>query len=313
MLLAAMLFSGRANADSIEGTWQHTGDYEYFGDNSLIERMGYSKIQILGGNLSLSASCVVKIQSEQYLSSIVFQSLIRQKTKITEIQKYFKDKLSVSIENIDVFYKVEKADCAKNFDGILVAGDQMIVVHQGSTFYKFKRVDAKKQAISSSKTRLRQKLTPLPFNLPNYTNLCEPLIERKRGVPQTSAKCAPDFYPYASVKGDVDRVSVLIGKHFYSSFEKEAMGDYDDPHSKGLTPVYIVLPPMNGVLVVRVDDLEPAGKKRDAFSGAYLTVKGDGVIDQLNEGCSMTVDYICVDRAGKKISRVLPSGKFTRN
>lgn len=314
ILLATMLlFSGCVYADSIDGLWQHTADYEYFGDNSLIKPMAYPKIQIVGGNLALSATCVAKMKVEQYMPSLVFQSIIRQKVKVLEIQKYFKDKLSVPIENIDVVYKVEKTDCAKTFDRILVVGNQMIVVHQGSTFYKFKRVDAKIPVASASKMRLRQNLTPLPFNLPNYTNLCEPLIERKRGVPQSSTKCAPNFYPYASVKGDGDRISLLVGKHLYSSFGKDATSDYDDPHSKGLTPVYIVLPPMNDVVLVRVDDLEPAGEKRDAFSGAYLSIKGDHVIDQLNEGCSMDVNYVCVDREGKKISRVLPSGKFSLN
>jgi hypothetical protein len=121
------------------------------------------------------------------------------------------------------------------------------------------------------------------------------------------------FYPYVASKDDKDPIARLVGHHHYIKGNPKYHHDYNDPLSKGLHPLYIVLPPFKDVLLIRVQDGEGGAEERDVFTGAYLSIKNGVVVDQLNEGCHMTADYTCVDRDGKKLFRLLETGKFSQH
>ena len=73
------------------------------------------------------------------------------------------------------------------------------------------------------------------------------------------------------------------------------------------------LRPQDRLGLVRVDDLEQGpNEQRDVMSGVFLAIKNGKVTDQLNEGCTITTDYACVDDDGKRRYQLLGTGKFQK-
>ena len=159
---------------------------------------------------------------------------------------------------------------------------------------------------------LKKKISPLPFDLIKFMRVCDPIIPRIKGVPQTTSICAPEFHPYVATVNDNNKIAKAVGHHYYIRGNPKYNQDYDDPVAHGLHPLYMVLPPLKDVFLVRVQDSEGNGEDRDVFSGAYLTIKNGIVIDQINEGCNMNLDYTCADSHGNVLFRVLDNGKFER-
>jgi hypothetical protein len=187
----------------------------------------------------------------------------------------------------------------------------MLAVASNTIFYSFKRAGAEAKP-DNARPNGKQKISPLPFSIDKFTAQCDPLIPRPKGIPQTTGKCAPAFYPYVVEKGDQDQIANLVGHHRYVNGDPKYYQDYDDPVAHGLHPVYMVLPPLKNVTLVRVEDREGNADQRDMFSGAYLSIKDGKVVDQLNEGCTFLPDYSCVDDRGTKQYRLLESGKFAK-
>ena len=150
------------------------------------------------------------------------------------------------------------------------------------------------------------------FNFTAYTMACLGNLPMAKGMPQATAKCGPVYMPYvATANGDV--LSQLIGTHDYQKGGARYAEDYAPPFANKLHPVFIMLPPMKDVLLVRVDDLEQGpSEQRDVMSGVFLAIKNGKVTDQLNEGCTITTDYACVDDDGKRKYQLLETGKFQK-
>jgi hypothetical protein len=113
-------------------------------------------------------------------------------------------------------------------------------------------------------------------------------------------------------KDDQDVIAKLVGHHRYIKENTKYYHAFNDPVSNGLHPVYMVLPPLKDVTLVRVEDREGNAEDRDVFSGAYLSIKGGTVVDQLDDGCTFLPDYSCVNDRGTTMYRLADTGKFVK-
>jgi hypothetical protein len=155
-----------------------------------------------------------------------------------------------------------------------------------------------------------RKTAQLPFHPANYVTHCLAKIPMVKGVPQGTTKCSPVYTPYvATATGDA--LAQVIGNHNYKQGGALYADDYAPPFASKLHPVFVVLPPLKDVLLVRVDDMEQGpGEQRDVMSSVYLAIKNGKVTGQLNDGCVITTEYACADEDGKRLYQLLESGRF---
>ncbi|GGY68633.1 hypothetical protein GCM10007387_58430 [Pseudoduganella albidiflava] len=176
LLVSNFALGAIAQAASANSTWKYVGAKEYFGDTNLIEPFHVGSVQIIDGKLSVSPSCATTVKAEPYDSSRIFQSLLRQKISLAEVRKYFKDRLQFELDSVTTVYTADVSDCSRIFAKILIQGDRMVAVHQATTFYMFTREVAPIQNVGRPGSHPTLKVTPLPLNLANYVNLCQPAI-----------------------------------------------------------------------------------------------------------------------------------------
>lgn len=303
--------AGCTRAETIDGSWKLTSSGEYFGDANLITPLPTQVVQVADGKLVLSPSCTVRLNAEPYAYSMVFQGLLREKVRADQLNKYLSDKFSFDLRDVNTGYKVEKSPCANGLQEAFLAGDALLAVTSNTIFYTFKRDGSVAKAPVSS-SDIKQKISALPFNLNKFQMQCAPLIPRVKGVPQTTDKCGPAFYPYVANKSNRDMIGKLVGHHRYLKGDPNYHNDYDDPVSNGLHPIYMVLPPMTDITLVRVEDDEGNAEDRDVFRGAYLSIKNGVVVDQLDDGCTFAPDHSCVNDRGIKVYRLTETGKFLK-
>jgi hypothetical protein len=308
---AGLLATGISLAGPVDGTWKLASSGEYFGDASLIVPLPEQRVQVSDGNLVLSASCTARLTAEPYAYSTVFQGLLRENVRADRLNKYVVDKFAFNFDDVRAGYKVEKSACTHGLQEVFVNGDRMLVVASNTIFYAFNRVGSFAKFASSS-TGIKQKISPLPFNVDSFDANCAAVIPRARGIPQTTLKCAPAFYPYVASKDDQDMVANLFGHHRYVKKNTKYYDDYNEPVLNGFHPIYMVLPPMKDLIVVRVEDREGNAEDRDFFGGAYLSIKDGTVIDQLDGACTFMPDYSCVNEHGIPAYRLADTGKFVK-
>ncbi len=157
-----------------------------------------------------------------------------------------------------------------------------------------------------------RKVSPLPFDPAGFATQCIQHIPMRRGVPQATQKCAPAYFPYVADAKNADVLARSIGQHDYAKGGRDHAQDYAPPFASGLHPVFLVLPPLQDVQLVRVEDLEGGDEQRDTMSGVYLAIRNGKVTAQLNEGCTIDATYTCVDEDGNQLYRLQASGQFRK-
>jgi hypothetical protein len=307
-LAVAIFFVNFSYAGTLDGMWRYKSSYNYLEKNKPAPSFSVPYIQILGGKLAVSPRCVVKLNRKKFDVSSSLQAFSRREGGSGEVAEELKRQFAFEIANVKTNYAVEKSECALGLRVLLVDGDRMLAVTFDGQFHYFHI----EKAVVRTNPFLIQKITPLPFNLSNFVNLCYSMIPRVKGVPQATERCGPLFYPYAASPKDNDRLTVLVGHHHYIRGDPEYHYDFNDPVSNGLFPVFTVLPPLGEVILVRVDDSDENVESRDIFSGTYLSIKDGKVVDQLDQGCSISRDYTCVDRDGRRLFRLTETGKFKK-
>lgn len=313
VLLIAALLPLRADADSLSGTWRYEKGADY--DNQIkITAPKARVLQIVGGKAAISRTCVVAVKKARYLYSTPFQMLLKEGVEEPALDKYLGQKFAFPLTGNKDFYEADiDEECNAPLREFLVRGDKMLAPIAGSAFYSYVRSDGGTSKPVDPKIPLGgRKLSQLPFNLTTYVMLCESKIPQVKGVPKATDKCAPLYYPYVADAKDSDPLEKLIGMHDYKKGGANDIGDYSPPFASKLHPVFMLLPPLKDVLVVRVEDLEGGDEQRDTMPGAYLVVKDGKVTDQLNEGCTIDEGYACIDEDGKKRYQLLDSGKFRK-
>jgi hypothetical protein len=317
LLVAFMLATSAALADVIDGTWKFEKALEYHG---LLKNVApppeYRTVQIVNGELGLPPKCYVGLKKAEYAYGRSFQPLSKAGAEENSIADYLQKQFGFKLSEVQYSYTADPdmSDCNNLGQEILVSRDKVIVIRGASIFFSYTRSDGGTgKAISKDVPLYGHKLSHLPFIDDNYMWRC---VERAltTRIPKSTTKCAPVYYPYAVSKKDTDPLSVLIGTHKYlaGGARRTNDEDYDNPLSNGLHPVFILLPPLGDVLLVRVDDLETSDDSREGIGGANLAIKNGRVTDQLNVPCNWDEQHYCRFDDGKAHYQLLESGKFKK-
>lgn len=296
-----------AHAADPSGTWRYDKGVEYFGQLKTVPPPKFQTLQISNGQLALSRSCIVPLKQQRFAYDEVFQSLLKEDVTEAKLAPYLSKQFGVMLDSVKTYYKAEDHPnrCNRPLGDFILTENALLVPFAGSAFYRFARVADTPQLYG-------RKTSHMPFNLTAYTTACLGSLPMTKGVPQATAKCGPVYMPYVAT-ADGDTLSQLIGTHDYQKGGARYAEDYAPPFANKLHPVFIMLPPMKDVLLVRVDDLEQGpNEQRDVMSGVFLAIKNGKVTDQLNEGCTITTDYACVDDDGKRQYQLLETGKFQK-
>jgi hypothetical protein len=301
-------------ADDIDGTWKFEKAIDHEG---LLQNVDpppeYRTIQIVNAQLGLPPECFVSLEKMVDRLDVPFQVMFRAADLNTkQIGEYLDKKFGFKLTDVSYRADPHMSDCNKLGLDILVSKDRIIVIKAGLIFLSYKRSDGGTSTASRSTVPLYgHKLSQLPYNQKNFMNLCADHYPRGKKGPLTTTKCAPVYYPYAVYAKDKDPLSALIGTHKYLAGGSQTNNaeDYDDPLSNGLHPVFMLLPPLGDVLLVRVEDMQ-GGEVRDGIGGVFLSIKNGRVVDQLNDDCNWNERYYCGYDDGKPRYQLLESGKF---
>lgn len=312
--LVLILLAIPAGAKSIDGDWIFDKSVDYENLSSSLTLSPSSTLKITNFQALLSASCSVGIRQQSYYAGGPFQSLLKSGENEPAISGFLSKQFNFRLANTKFYYVTEPGvACNKLGSYFLVSDEKLIAIRGGSQFYAFKRVETVPAVPSETATSANLgalKTSRLPFNLDVYNNTCLGTMPKRNGVPQVNKKCSSAFVPYIVGRASKDALLKLIGAHaFVKGGARGASDDYDNPVSHGLHPVVLVFPPLKGVVLVRVDDLE-GGDVRDVMSGVYLVIKDGKITDQLNEGCSFNVDYVCSSQGASARYKLLETGKL---
>lgn len=322
-LLIGICFTTASCAQSIDGTWFFDRSVNYEEPNAKGLPPSSTLLQILDSKLSLSPRCMVSLKPVEYYPGGAFQSLLKSGEGEPAIQSFLLNHFTFKLQDVKSFYQADPKmnDCNDLANNFLVSNDKLIAIHAGFRFYSYIR--NKNTAVAESPpVKINQpsatdalsglKPSQLPFNVVNYMGLCATKMQAVKGIPQFTSKCAPLYFPYVASRQSRDPLSKLVGAHPYQKGGAENESeDYNNPVANNLHPVFLVFPPMGDVVLVRVDDMEKA-EERDPIRGAYISIKGGKVIDQLNEACSFDTSYLCSNGDRKPKFQLTETGMFRR-
>jgi len=306
------LVASTVAAQSAEGTWVFDKSADYEGFSPALAAPITMRVDVAGAQASLSPNCTVGLRQQAYYPGGPFQLLLKSGQDEPAISAFLARQFAFRLSDTKVFYAAEAGvPCNKLGSHYLVSDDRMIAIRGGSLFYAFKRDKAATASAAPTSADLGGlKASRLPFSVEAYNNTCLANTPKRKGVPQANPKCGPTLIPYVVSRDSKEPLLKTVGSHaFTKGGARGASDDYDNPVGHGLHPVVLVFPPLKGVVLVRVDDLE-GGDARDTMSGAYLAIKDGKVTGQLNEGCSFDAAYVCSTPGESARFRLLDTGRF---
>lgn len=316
--LVLALSALHAGAQSIDGAWVFDRALDYEGLTPTPTAPVSSTLRISNGQIILPNNCVVTLRQKSYSFHIPFQMHLKSGTDEEALGKFLLKQFNFNLTKTTVYYEGDAGGICKKFgNDFLISDDTLLEIRGGVLFYAFKREKLAPGAVGSSATidDLRSlKISRLPFDLDDYINTCLATMPKRKGVPQFNKRCGPAFAPYIVGSDSKNFLLKVIGSHAFVKGGAEGVieEEYDNPVSNGFHPVVLVFPALKGVTLVSVDDVERENENRDTMSGAYLAIKGGKVTDQLNEGCSFDLDFVCSSPRQTAKYKLLETGKFTR-
>jgi hypothetical protein len=315
--LAAALLGAAAAAASPTGNWHFEKSLDLASKvNAPVP--SFTDLKIDGTALVLGPDCRVNLERQPYSFDQPFQASLRAGRTEAVLSPWIAKVLQFDLQDVQDYFVADAGPerCNRFAIDILVHDDRLLAVH-GNRVYAFarsaagstapstpapaKRAEKTASAVTASLPQLRGvRLSRLPFDMARFQADCANHLPVVRDVPQATTTCAPSYFPLIATPTSSDAIGRLVATHdFVRGGAENPTGDYANPASHGLHPVYLVFPPLGDVVLVRVEDIERA-QERDPIRGAWLAIKGGRVTGQLNEGCSMTAEYICqwADRKG---------------
>lgn len=305
-------------AEDINGTWRLSKSVDYENPEIAAPRLPSNTLRIVNHTLILPSNCLIKFHQRTYAPDRIFQMLMKSGENEATINQFSLKHFNIKPNEPKIHYQADPINsCNTLGSDFLISQDKLVTIRANSLFYAFTRIETDttgSSTIDNTITALEGlKPSLLPFNTAAYITQCAQYIPNKKGMPQSTMKCAPTYFPYIASKDSRERVSRLIGSHAYHKRgARHGTEDYDNPVANGLHPVFLVFPPLGDVILVRVDDIENT-ENRDAISGAYISIKNNKVVDQLNEGCNFDIDYVCSTSSEKPIKfQLTKEGKFRK-
>jgi hypothetical protein len=319
LILACASIAGYAQ--TINGTWVFERAVDYEALDTKVRPPSVTTIQISNNQLSLPPKCLVPLSKENYYPGGPFQALLKSGEPEQAINAFLLKEFSFKLQDASLYYQANQkmAYCNQLASEFLINNEKLLAIRAGSLFYSFTRTKlgaapeiANAAKSAASPLLLGLKPSQLPFNASSYMGLCATLIETVRGIPQSTAKCAPAYHPYVASRQSKDELSRLVGSHNYQKGGAEnESGDYNNPVANNLHPVFLVFPPLKSVILIRVDDMENAND-RDPIRGAYISTKNGKIIDQLNESCAFDTNFVCRNENTNSGYRLLETGQFEK-
>lgn len=317
-LASIALGGGHATAATPEGAWKFEHSLDYYGRTPANAAPKFPAPVVHGQEISLSAACVAKFDSEDYAFADVFQPLSKEGVTEKQLDSFLAKNFGVALAKIKTVYSVTSspANCARPLMEFFQVGDRLLIP-VGVTFYSYVKVDAAKPAVSqefsqgdkSTSIIATYKITPLPFDFDRYYASCRPKILGGKSLPQTTDKCGPNYFPYVADPKSDDPLMKLVGNHDYAKGGSEYASGFSPPFRQKTAATFLVFTPMQGVTLVRVDDFEVVrNEARDVMTGVYLSIVNGKVVDQIS-GCHFNRDYVCLDE-GRPVAKLRANGSF---
>ena len=312
-----------AMAGELEGTWKYDMSGQFRADFNPGDPQVKTIIFQAPGAV-LNGNCRVNLKPTPFAFDEVFQPLLKQGLSAAQLEKFLKQKFNFTLSNKSQIYAIvgTPPECASPLREFFIEGNQLLVPVGGNFFYRYVKAAAAAPGAGAAggttgaDSGVAAELAALkpsrvPFSFDAYYKDCSRKLQVKGGALKSAEQCAPAYAPYAAAPGSKSRLLKLIGNHDYSKTGGENAFEYGTPFKFKRTPTFVVLPPRQGVHVIRVDDLEVIkDEERDRFSGAFISIKDGVIVDQLDTACNFDADYVCTDPRGKKIARLSDSGKF---
>lgn len=312
--LALTLFSTHAIAQSINGTWvfERAFDIETVSPPPLPVS---STLHINNEQIFYPNNCVINLDQKPYYFHDALQMLLKSGTDEESLNKHLSKQFNFSLTNTKVYYRGDVGTACDEFNyKFLVSKETLILVRASSQFYAYHRETSTPSTASTSAAANilgSLKASRLPFDTQPYIANCSRFMAKRNGPPQPSKNCAPAFFPYIIGLNSKDPLLKLIGEHDFIKWGgRGASDDYNNPVSNNLHPVVLVFPPFKGVVLARVNDLEGGDEQRDVMSGTYLAIKNGKVTDQLNQGCTFDLNFVCSEQGESRRYKLLENGKF---
>lgn len=305
----ASFFGTTTQAGMLEGSWKFERSADYFGRIALDLAPKFETITLRDDEITLSETCNARISSVEYHFPEVFQPFAKQDVSEDQVDHFLLMNFSLSLSKAKYVYKlVSKPEYCENSMKKFFAVDDKILFVAGATFYSFAKAPVNVNQQETTPTS-EYKFSRLPFDYDRYYTVCQPKIMNSKGKPQTSDKCAPDYFPYVADPKNNDPIMKLIGNHDYVKGGSEYGGGFSPPFKQKTAATFLVFPPMKKVTLVRVDDFEVVrNEMRDKMTGVYLSIVDGKVVDQI-QGCHFNRDYACIDDT-RMVAKLKENGKF---
>lgn len=300
-----------ASAKAPDRPWNLEKTADYFSRPNSVPR--FTSLIVRPKEIALSDACVAQFSADEYLFPEVFQPLSKQGVTEKQLDSFLAQNFGVGLAKTKTVYSLTSspANCAGPVMEFFQVGER-ILIPVGATFHSYVKAGAAKlPAPAVSSIAAGYKVTPLPMDYDRYANTCRPKVVGRRGWPQTTEACAPDYFPYVADPKRGDALMNIIGNHDYENAGQEYAGGFSPPFGQKTAATFLVFPPFKQVTLVRVDDFEVVrNEERDVMSGVYLSIVGGKVVDQIS-GCHFNRDYVCLEE-GRPVARLTEAGKFQR-
>jgi hypothetical protein len=319
--LIATAFTDKAwGTDLPSGTFKFEKSQTYRYPKTPVDPPPFPTIQIRGNKATFSMSCTATFTPQDYFFSDVFQPMSKSGDTQAQLDRFLTREFNLSLAKTKtvLYVPAPARSCADPVMYMFVTANR-VIIPVGETFYSYVSAtavsdSARSGAVSQSAQELvaPYKVTALPMDFDRYLSKCVPKILGGRRLPQTTDKCAPDYYPYVADPKKGDALMNIVGNHDYAKGGSSYADLFSPPFKMKTAATFLVYPPVKQVVLVRVDDLEAVqNEQRDIMSGVYLSIVDGKVVDQMGGGCSFNREYVCVSD-GQVMGRLTPSGRIQR-
>lgn len=312
IFVSASLIGTDAQAGVPEGTWKFERSADYFRRITLDQAPKFETITFRNGEVRLSENCIARVNNVEYYFPEVFQPLTQQDVTEDQVDHFLLMNFSLSLSKAKSVYKLaSKPEYCENSMKKFFAIDDKILFVAGATFYTFAKAPVSMINQLEETAIAAYKFSRLPLDYGRYYGTCRPKIVNSKGKPQTSDKCAPDYFPYVADSRSSDPIMKMVGNHDYIKGGSEYGGGFSPPFKQKTAATFLVFPPMKKVTLIRVDDFEVVcNEMRDTMTGVYLSIMDGKVVDQI-QGCHFNRDYVCIDGT-RMVARLTENGKFQK-
>ncbi|WP_156398181.1 hypothetical protein [Duganella sp. Root336D2] len=317
--VGVLLTAINTQAAPVEGTWKLERSVDYESNAPAKKASKFPIIKFQDNIIQLSENCTARLIATDYLFPEVFQAMTKEGISETQVDRFLVKNFGISLLKTKMVYKLKPNPeyCASPVMEFFVVNDK-ILIPAGDIFYIYGKTQPDHGAAYHNATQSKNdslisgyKLSRLPMDFDRYYDTCRPKITNSKGKPQTSDKCAPEFFPYVADPKSDDPLMKLVGNHNYTMGGHRYADGFSPPFKQKAPATFLVFTPMNQVVLLRVDDFEVVrNEERDIMAGVYLSVVNGKVVDQIS-GCHLNLEYVCLAE-GQAVAKLAPNGKFQK-